>query len=496
MILDRRAQVLALLAAAAAALLLQLLHLSGRPLWLDESWSRWMVEQDWAGLRDSAERYDTHPPVYYSLLKLWSQLAPATPLGLRLLSVAAALTLLPIGWLCARRISKLRNAPWAPLLVVAMLAVSPALIVAARQARPYALFALVFAVALCAALSLVREEPRRRRAAAWTAYLIGFELLLWLHALGILFAASLAGSLLLALWLCGTLRRDWVPFVAVHVAAAAAWLPGLLMILEQRRAWTGGWLRFHWIDVPPGLAQGLAAPGLIGWLIILLAVLGAGALLKSRTDRPAAFILVVTAAAPAILAILLSVLSTPVFLPRTLVPSVLPIALLAAAGVLRLDGRALRASAAAALLALPAAASFAQISRPPEERWDQLNQWLDARVGEGEEVWLLPNELILPLRYARAGEPGYRVRGIPADFPAGWHVGPRYSGTAAVPGMTAQDSARLVEEARRRGLDGVWIVYRFPRLFDPENNLRTVLPEAGSERFTSFAPLLVVHYRL
>ena len=108
---DRRNLALLLLAALAAAAALRLYALQSWPLWLDESWSRWMAEQDWAGLRRSAAAYDTHPPVYYSALKLWLGLAPATPLGMRMLSVLAGLAMLPLAWLCAREIGQGCSSP-------------------------------------------------------------------------------------------------------------------------------------------------------------------------------------------------------------------------------------------------------------------------------------------------------------------------------------------------------------------------------------------------
>ena len=478
-------------AAVAAAILLRGWDLAGRPLWLDESWSRWMTEPGWAEFWDRVRRFDTHPPLYYSLLRLWHGFTPATPLGLRALSLLAGLAMLPLAWLCARRVAPDRNWP-APLIIAAM-ALSPPLVIASRQARPYALFALAFALALWAALALLRSG--RPRAALWLAYLAGLELVLWLHGLGVLFAAALGAGLMLALALQRRLREQIVPFLLVHALAVLAWLPCLSIIVEQRRAWTQTWLRFAWSDVPSGLAAGLAAPGAAALPIFLLAALGAATLYRREEDRPVAAVLILAALAPAAATILLSAVSAPVFLPRTLVPSVLPLLLLAGAGVARLARPPARAAAAALMVLLLAAASIMEIRRPPEEQWTRLSGWLAERVGPGEEVWLLPNELILPLRYG-GGELRYPVRGIPAEFPAPDHPAPRYTGTIAVPGMGEGDAAHLVADARRRGVDGIWVVSRFPRWFDPGGSLARAFPAPPVERSIGFAPLLVEHYRL
>jgi hypothetical protein len=175
----------------------------------------------------------------------------------------------------------------------------------------------------------------------------------------------------------------------------------------------------------------------------------------------------------------------------------LPVLLLAAAGVATAATPLVRSAAAGALLLLLGLASAAIALRPPEERWDGLARHLSAHVGRGEEVWLMPNELVMPLRFA-AGERRLRVpvRGVPADFPAPDHRGPRYSGTRAVPGVTRADADRLVGQARARGVTGIWLVSRFPRLFDPQKAMPRALGEERRVlRELAFAPLVVEHYR-
>jgi hypothetical protein len=482
-----------LAAAAAVAALLRAWHIDDWPLWLDESWSRWLAEQGWHGLVDGTLRFDVHLPFYYSLLKLWLLVAPHSAAGMRLLSVLAGVAMVPLAWAAARQIQSLRSHPAMPLLAAGLVALSPPLLVAARQARPYGLFALVFGAALLIALRLARREEKGGGLALWIGYGVVIELTLWLHNLGILFAGALSLGLLAAFAATGRLRARLVPFVLVHVAIGLVYVPAFLAILAQRRTWTSTWLRFTPADIAPGLTGGLATPGIAGLLLFVLAIVGAAALLRDRDARPAAYVLLLAAFVPAAITILASLVSAPIFLPRTLVPSVLPLLLLAAAGVAAVQREALRAGLAAAALLFVAVPSVALALAQPEERWDALGAWLGTRVAAGEEVWLMPNELVLPLRYAN---PGLRVplRGIPADFPAPDHPGPRYSGTMAVPGMSSADAARLSADARRRGLKGVWVVSRFPTLFDPGADLPRFLGPA--DQGADFVPLTARHYAL
>lgn len=478
---------IALIAAAA----LRCWHIGSWPLWLDESWSRWMTEQSWPGLWHAASSYDTHPPIYYSLLKAWTGIALSTPFWLRFPSLLASLLMIPLAWACAGRIEALRRNPAARIIAVLLVMVSPPLIVAAGQARPYALLALAFGVALWAGLRLLRTWSRR----AWIAYLAGIALTLWLHSLGALFVAALGGGLLLAMASAGSLRANWIKWLGVHALAGLLWLPGLLVLVEQRRNWSASsWLTFSFGDVAPGLATGLAGGGL-AFLIVIPVWMGARNLLRERQDRPAAILLLSAAFLPAALTILVSALASPIFLPRTLVPSVLPVLLVASAALARVEPRRLPlyASVLTVLLALPA---IDHARSQPEEKWPALADWLERRIGPDEELWLLPNEIALPFRYA-AGETRYPVRGLPADFPAPHHPGPRPSGSKAVLAMITADSERLAADARRRGLKGVWIVTRFPRLFDPGRTIPAALGEGNRDvRDVRFAPLIVEHYRL
>lgn len=488
-----------LIAAAivAVAAALRIGNLGAWPLWLDESWSRWMTETDWAGLRARAAAYDTHPPVYYSVLKAWRSLGGDGAFGMRLLSALAGVATVGLAWGCARQVPALRRPAWLAPLAAALAAASLPLIVASRQARPYALFAFAFAVALAAALALLRRRDSGARNLQWLGYFAGLEAVLWLHSLGVLFAGALSGGLVLGLLASGSLRRSLTPLVVGHIAVALAFLPALAAILEHRRNWTTSWLGFDLGAVPGGLAAGLAIPGPMAIPLFALAALGGYATMRSPDDRSAALLLISAAVVPALAAVGLSMLSSPVFLPRTLVPSVLPLLLLVAAGIGSAGYTRIKQFAAALCIVLSATITITELSREPSEKWHLIAPTLRANVGPREEVWVLPNELALPLRYAEARRAPYPVRGVPADFPAPAHPGPRPSGTRAVPGVTRSDAARLVADARRRGVAGVWLVRTPARLYDPDDSFKPVLGQpiatGDSDRFE---PLRVEHYRL
>src|SRR5690348_9225277 len=64
-------------------LIFRLPGLGDRSLWIDELYSQWFSSRSFAELWRDVPLYEPHPPVYYSLLKLWSSLFGNSELGLR-----------------------------------------------------------------------------------------------------------------------------------------------------------------------------------------------------------------------------------------------------------------------------------------------------------------------------------------------------------------------------------------------------------------------------
>ncbi len=77
---------LALGAILLVALALRLLLLGRESLWFDESFSWAWSRLPWGTLWGAAARIETIPPLYYSLLKLWTGVAGDSEAGLRSLS--------------------------------------------------------------------------------------------------------------------------------------------------------------------------------------------------------------------------------------------------------------------------------------------------------------------------------------------------------------------------------------------------------------------------
>ena len=67
-----------------------------RPLWLDEGYSVYAIEQTWHDLWTIVPSYETHPPFYYSILKLWSMVFGTSATVVRSLSVLISVVTIPV----------------------------------------------------------------------------------------------------------------------------------------------------------------------------------------------------------------------------------------------------------------------------------------------------------------------------------------------------------------------------------------------------------------
>lgn len=466
----------------AVALAVRVVGLGLRPLWLDEAFSLSAIRHSWHDLWTVVPSYEVHPPFYYSLLKLWTSAFGEGRIALRSLSVLFSLLTIPVVVAAAFELEK-QDASGRPLLragVAGVLAsLSPMLIFLDQQARPYALMVLTYAVATLGLLRLMREfrsgEPGSLL--SWALLIAGTELTLWSHSLGILYAFCLAIALVPA-WLsrpldAARLRRG----ILAALIIALLYLPCVLIVASQVGDWGTGWLAwepfkllelFCFYSVP---VEALNIASAITALIMLLLLLKRGvqhAAAESGWRSGRAVLLLCFG--PTFLAVLISALYIPVFLPRTLAATLVPAYLAISGALARSPSPRERLVFAAALSILLAPASVQTAIQPASEKWDEVAAYLQQTVGPRDEVWIYPNDSVLPLQDA-SPRATYRVRQVPADFPAVKFKGIIRSGSPAIPSLTSQQAERFAADPALRTVPTIWLVTRQYWIFDPDDDL-------------------------
>lgn len=460
--------------AATAALLalaawLRFAGFAGRPLWLDEAYSAYAAGKGWAFLWQVVPRYETHPPFYYSLLRLWTLPFGDSLIALRLLGLACGMATLPLAMLCAREISHAlglgRGASrWFQLATLLLLALSPMLVLMAREVRPYPVLILVYLAGIYALLRLRGQVADGGGIAspAYAAYLAALALTLWLHNLGPLFGASLGlGFLAVALRPQQMQRQDWLCFLGGHALVLIAYAPALMILIDQAPTWIRStWLRFDPVMAGWRVAT-LYAGGrgpVIGFALLLL-LLATGSLARTEEGRRIAILLLVTAILPIVASLTLSALIAPVFIMRTMTPVVAPALLFYAAGA-SVPGGWLRWIGIGALAYF--ASQLALVDRsilraPPMQNWYGAVRWLAPRFEAGDLVYAYPNEGALPFDYAvRDLKLRLPSRPVPTPVPSigvgGWHP----TGSRGVVSLPRDRLRAIAGDAR--GVRTVWLL--------------------------------------
>ncbi len=201
------------------------------PLWVDETWTGTIVSQpSWSAFVREAW-LDPNAPLYYVVMRLWTEAAGLSNLALRIPSLVfvAAAAALPLVWRVPE-LSREARATWAALIFLWV----PSIIFS-LDARSYALLLLVATAQAIAYVRLI-EAPTLQRAALWS-------LLAALSILTHYFAGLLAGVQGLAFLYRhrGAALRTW-PAALTFVPAFACLLYHLPRLLHWARpeiAWYG-----------------------------------------------------------------------------------------------------------------------------------------------------------------------------------------------------------------------------------------------------------------
>jgi 4-amino-4-deoxy-L-arabinose transferase-like glycosyltransferase len=145
---------------------LRLITLQSRALSLDETYSVWFATRPWLELWHVVPLYETHPPMYYSLLKIWTQWFGISETAVRMLSVAASMATV---LLVATSGKLFRAGPAVDrvgLVAALLLATNKGNILFAELARPYALETFVAALAILCSVIVLRHLTARPEATA------------------------------------------------------------------------------------------------------------------------------------------------------------------------------------------------------------------------------------------------------------------------------------------------------------------------------------------
>jgi len=143
-------------------------------IWADEGFFLLIARSSsFREMVDFLHFHESHPPLFYTIVRLWTFFFGTTETVVRLLCAALSAAIIPAVYLAGRTFFSHRSALLATVLAV----FSPALTEHSTQIRPYGLMTLLV-LASCSAMLLAVERQRR---ADWAIYIVATLLLLYTH---------------------------------------------------------------------------------------------------------------------------------------------------------------------------------------------------------------------------------------------------------------------------------------------------------------------------
>ena len=462
------------------ALAVRCVGLTLRPIWLDEGFSAWFSARSWHYLWTIAPTFETHPPFYYSVLKLWSELFGHSAIALRGLSVMLGVAAVPVVIAAALEHEKLDpsgNPQLRAGIAGFLVACSPLLVGLGQEARPYPLLVLAYAIAILAVLRLMREfrDDGPGQWSSWLLLLVGTELTLWAHSLGVLYGACLALAFAPA-WLKSPMTRARLERgVAIAVGVVLLYLPCLLIVAGRTHDWGTTWLEWE----PSMLLQLVTMYSAMHVTTIASAVAVALTLLLAKravqhasngsgwNENRAILLLWL---GPPLLSAFISAFFVPVFLVRTLAGTLVPACLAIAGAAARTPSPRERAMLTIAICVTLVPSTLETAFRPPFERWDLVAAYLARNAAPGDQVWLYPTDSSLPL-----AETGVKIsapiRSLPAPYPTLGVSGPMRAGSPAMVSLVPEQMRKIAQDPSLQRVRTVWLVTRQSGIFDPHDDM-------------------------
>jgi uncharacterized membrane protein len=216
-----------LLIGAVVAMLFSLLIGLRQSVWFDEAYSIMLAKQSWSHLIYLTS-IDTHPPLYYLLLKAWAMVFGWGEPALRSLSILAAGGAVVFAGLLARRMFGVRVA----LIALAFVVLAPFLIRYGFEIRMYSLGSLI---GIAATYVLVRAVGTKDKQQAWRLYGT-YAVLVALGVYTLYYTALLwIAHLAWLLWVTYKHRQRLLdaPWLLSYVGAVVLFLPWLSTFLKQ-----------------------------------------------------------------------------------------------------------------------------------------------------------------------------------------------------------------------------------------------------------------------
>ena len=476
------------------AVALQAVFIDRLSLWNDELFSIFFAGQDIGDLLGEGWQLEESPPLYYLALKGWTALFGTSETAVRLLSLLASVLTLPVIAALART-WRLGSARQLAVLVFATAALPFGL---AAMARPYALWVLFLSVALLGQARLMTAAASSsgcsvsRCLATGILFLVGTTAALYTHTTTLVFVAA-ANLFFMSTWLAQRPRRPQplVAWLLLQCALLVVSVPQLAVTLGQFDSSGLTWMPEATPRYTAGVLFTLFAghfrpiqPLQFALVAANLTLLGTMLPRLVRREPAIGGLLLLTVSGFAVLWAVSLV--RPILLPRTAVWLLVPISLMTAAALSRLEPPRLRRFAVSGFLALSAVNIAAGLFAAHQmEPWREYLAALAAEFRPSDRLVLMNGAPALAVRYYLPAEIGNRAYRWDATEAMGPGTSERWLDDRVMPltNVAVADIEAMLGDNR-----AVWLVGRRVG-FESQNGVREAFTERVAAVATETLPL-------
>jgi uncharacterized membrane protein len=351
--------------------------------WYDEAFTPVHVLHAslWSTLHSVVAKENT-PPLWFVLIWAWSRLFGNGMVALRFPSALAGTLTVPVAWAIGRELAgRVPNARRVAKVTAGLVAVNPLFVWYSQEARAYALFVLLAALAMLCFLRAEREPTPRRLA----AFALSGSLALLTHYFAVFLLIPMV------LWLLRK-RVRWrltLPAAAALAVVGLALVPLVLAQGGHGTQWIASWaLSSRLAAIPQYYLTGYSGAPLghaieLGVALVILAGIGWGVARKlTPSERHTAFLALALAAGGVLTPVVLALAGADYLAPRNVVAAMIPLtAMIAVVVAAQRTGRV--GMALAALLALAFAVLSVDVDLSPRlqrSNWRGLALALSAEL--------------------------------------------------------------------------------------------------------------------
>jgi uncharacterized membrane protein len=371
-----------------AAAWLRLRNLGADSIWYDEAAS-WLQSKGSLSRLFLATAKDNYPPLHNLLLFAvmnvsgsdaeWVLRLPSALLGIA--------NIIAIYWL-----GTLIGGRTAGIFAAAILTASSMHIYYSQEARMYSLLALAATLYAASGFYFVKSPTSSR---AVLVAICGLALV-YSHPYGTLnWIAITIGMTANIILISDFPRHGLVQWRRANIAIGVGFLPWAVILLRRAGAVSGRfWIPYPSVDYVLAQFSWVCGGPLAGAALLV------GTAIAPRANLRAALVLVVWMIAPFAVALIASLVATPVLLGRYLIGELPALAMLAALGMSHLatSTNSWTRTALACLFAIAPLANLAKVSTPRED-WRTVGRHLELRLKDSDCVLVYPAWQADALRY-------------------------------------------------------------------------------------------------